>query len=87
MPTPETSACPMPDDVCADCGHRCARPQKPDNSLYYYNLFMQAKAEVESLRKQLAALDKEWRGGCAMNGGCRVAFLLDQEDAVNDKPN
>ncbi|HXJ61944.1 MAG TPA: hypothetical protein VNU68_35340 [Verrucomicrobiae bacterium] len=82
----DTAKCPMPDDVCADCGHRCA-PPKPDNSIHYYNLFMQAKAEVESLRQQLAALDKEWRGGCAMNGSCRVTFLLDQGEAASDKPH
>lgn len=83
-----TDKCPMTQEVCDDCGHRCAAPPpKTDNSLYYYNLFMQAKAEAESLRERLAALDKEWRGGCAMNGSCRVTFLLDQGDAANDKPN
>lgn len=23
---PRTTACPMPDDVCADCGYRCCEP-------------------------------------------------------------
>ena len=37
MPDNPTAGCPMPDDVCADCGYRCAEPRtqgrQPDTSL------------------------------------------------------
>lgn len=52
----------------------------PDNSMYYYNLFMQAKAENDDLKQQISKLDGEWRGGCAMNGCCRISFLVNQKD-------